>query len=111
MSLPSSEPISYNNDLLPPVGLADNKVEPEDLLQERGEGQRQQPQPQYEENLQTKTISNVVFASSNFPPFFLYLLVEDIDWKYAESVQLLDSTTGTIHVQATLRHLQFYVFN
>jgi len=42
-------------------------VEPKDLLQQRGEGQRQQPQPQYEENLQTKTISNVVFASnSNF---------------------------------------------
>ncbi len=75
------------NDMLPPVGLADNKVEPEDLLQQRGEGQRQQPQPQYEENLQTKTISNVVFAScSNLPPLFLYLFVEDIDWKDAESV-------------------------
>ncbi len=46
-----SELITYNNDLLSPVGLADDKVEPEYLLQQRGEGQRQQPQPQYEENL------------------------------------------------------------
>jgi hypothetical protein len=50
-SLPSELIIVLMIDLLPPVGLADNKVEPEDLLQQRGEGQRQQPQPQYEENL------------------------------------------------------------
>jgi hypothetical protein len=42
-----------------------------------------------------------------FPAIFLYLLVEDIDWKDAESVQLLDSTAGTVHVQAALCHLQF----
>ncbi len=102
--------MTYNNDLLSPVSLADDKVEPEDLLQQRGEGQRQQPQPQYEENLQTKAISNVVFASSSkFPAIFLHLFVEDIDWKDAEAIQLLDSTAGTVHIQAALRHLQVCV--
>ncbi len=41
---------------------------------------------------------------------FSHLLVEDIDWKDAEAIQLLDSTAGTVHIQAALRHLQFKVF-